>query len=71
MACTRRWCLKRPVDERLVSSCTEKPLLMKRHGMAAEAAYCLCSVAVNLRLSEIVNAPNWVVSASLRNDLFN
>jgi acetamidase/formamidase len=41
-----------------------------RHGMSPEAAYALCSVAVDLRISEVVDAPNWVVSAFLPNDLF-
>jgi len=35
-----------------------------------EAAYALCSVAVDLRISEVVDAPNWVVSAFLPLDLF-
>ena len=30
-----------------------------------QAAYALCSVAVNLRISELVDAPNWVVTAFL------
>lgn len=30
-----------------------------------QAAYALCSVAVNLRISEVVDAPNWIVSAFL------
>lgn len=30
-----------------------------------ELAYCLCSVVGNLRLTEAVNAPNWVVSMNL------
>jgi acetamidase/formamidase len=35
-----------------------------------EEAYALCSVAVDLKISEVVDAPNWVVSAFLPNDLF-
>lgn len=46
-------------------------LLTKRHGLGAELAYCLCSAAVDLRLSEVVNAPNWVVSAYLPHDIFD
>lgn len=45
-------------------------LIMTRHGVSAELAYCLCSVAADLRLSEIVNAPSWVVSAYLPRGLF-
>ncbi|TDL78101.1 acetamidase [Palleronia sediminis] len=37
-------------------------LLSARHGMAPEDAYLLCSVAGDLRISEIVDMPNWVVS---------
>ncbi len=37
-------------------------LLTARHGMAAVEAYMLCSVAADLRISEIVDQPNWVVS---------
>jgi acetamidase/formamidase len=37
-------------------------LLCKEHGMKAEDAYMLCSVCGDLRISEIVDAPNWVVS---------
>ena len=40
------------------------------HGMSPEAAYALCSVAVDLKISEVVDTPNWVVSAFLPNDLF-
>ena len=37
-------------------------LLAKRHGMAPVEAYMLCSVCADLRISEIVDQPNWVVS---------
>ncbi|MGI6857002.1 acetamidase/formamidase family protein [Mesorhizobium sp. 1B3] len=37
-------------------------LLGKEHGLAAEDAYMLCSVCGDLRISEIVDMPNWVVS---------
>jgi acetamidase/formamidase len=33
-------------------------------------AYGLCSVAVDLKISEVVDAPNWIVSAFLPGDLF-
>ncbi|WP_213989282.1 acetamidase/formamidase family protein [Sodalis sp. dw_96] len=36
--------------------------LCREHGMRAEDAYMLCSVCGDLRISEIVDAPNWVVS---------
>jgi acetamidase/formamidase len=35
------------------------------HGMAPELAYCLCSVAADLAVEELVNEPSWVVSATL------
>lgn len=44
--------------------------LERRHRLSPEAAYALCSVAVDLRISEVVDAPNWVVSAFLPLDLF-
>lgn len=37
-------------------------LLSRRHGMPAVQAYMLCSVCGDLRISEIVDAPNWIVS---------
>jgi amidase len=36
--------------------------LGRRTGMAAVDAYMLCSVAGDLRISEVVDVPNWVVS---------
>jgi acetamidase/formamidase len=37
-------------------------LLGRRHGMPAAQAYMLCSVCGDLRISEIVDMPNWTVS---------
>ncbi|WP_366555977.1 acetamidase/formamidase family protein [Aquibaculum sediminis] len=37
-------------------------LLAAQHGMAPVDAYMLCSVSGDLRISEIVDAPNWLVS---------
>src|SRR6204780_4033009 len=37
-------------------------LLTSRHGMPALEAYMLCSVCGDLRISEIVDLPNWTVS---------
>ena len=37
-------------------------LLCKRQGMSAVDAYMLCSVCADLRISELVDQPNWVVS---------
>lgn len=37
-------------------------LLTRRHGMSPVEAYMLCSVCADLRISEIVDVPNWLVS---------
>ena len=44
--------------------------LVRSRGLSREEAYILCSVAVDLRISEIVDAPNWIVSAFLPEDVF-
>src|SRR5215211_578162 len=44
--------------------------LVDRHGLSREEAYTLCSVAVDLRIHEVVDAPNWVVGAFLPDDIF-
>ena len=44
--------------------------LVRAHGLSREEAYALCSVAVDLRISEVVDAPNWVVSAFLPLSIF-
>jgi formamidase len=43
---------------------------LQERGFTAEQAYALCSVAVDLRLSELVDLPNVVVSAFLPLDIF-
>jgi formamidase len=45
--------------------------LEARHGFERPAAYALCSVAVDLRISEVVDVPYPVVSALLPLDLFD
>ena len=35
---------------------------LSRAGMSAAEAYMLCSVCADLRISELVDQPNWVVS---------
>jgi acetamidase/formamidase len=37
--------------------------LGREHGLAAIDAYMLCSVGCDLKISEIVDAPNWIVTA--------
>ena len=44
--------------------------LQGRHGLSPEEAYMLCSVAVDLKISEIVNQPHWVVGAYLPLGIF-
>ena len=44
-------------------------LLMER-GWTREQAYCICSVAVDLKLSQVVDVPNFIVSAFLPLDIF-
>lgn len=40
------------------------------YDMTPEQAYCLCGAAVDLKISEIVDAPNWIVSAYLPLNIF-
>lgn len=44
--------------------------LGSRYRLDPQEAYALCSVAVDLKISEVVDVPNWVVSAFISNDLF-
>jgi len=44
--------------------------LGEERGLSREDAYVLASVAVDLSISEIVDAPNWIVSASLPESVF-
>jgi len=44
--------------------------LVSACGLTREEAYVLCSVAVDLKISEVVDAPNWVVGAFLPMSLF-
>ena len=44
--------------------------LVRERGFSREEAYVICSVAVDLKISEIVDAPNWIVSAFLPESIF-
>jgi formamidase len=44
--------------------------LLEERGFSREQAYVLCSVAVDLRVSNVVDVPNYVVSALLPEDIF-
>jgi acetamidase/formamidase len=44
--------------------------IVQMHGLTRQEAYALCSVAVDLRIHELVDAPNWVVGAWLPEAIF-
>ena len=44
--------------------------LGREYGLEPTMAYAICSVAVNLKISEVVDMPNWVVSAQLPRHIF-
>jgi acetamidase/formamidase len=44
--------------------------LVEERSLSREEAYVLCSVAVDLKISEIVDAPNWIVAAFLPESVF-
>ncbi len=44
--------------------------LQRSYGLSRPDAYMLCSVIVDLKLCEVVDAPNWVVSAFLPQSVF-
>jgi acetamidase/formamidase len=46
-------------------------LLSRRHGLKPVDTYMLCSVAGDLRISEIVDQPNWVVSFYFPRQVFD
>jgi acetamidase/formamidase len=44
--------------------------LVEERGLTREEAYVVCSVAADLKISQIVDAPNWIVSAFLPESVF-
>ena len=44
--------------------------LGSEHGLSREDAYILCSLAADLKISQIVDQPNWGVSAYLSQSVF-
>lgn len=44
--------------------------VVERHGLGREEAYALASVACDLRIHEVVDAPNWVVGCFLPEAIF-
>lgn len=45
--------------------------LCREQGLTREESYMLCSVAVDLKINQIVNKPNWTVSAYLPEKILN
>jgi formamidase len=45
--------------------------LKRQHGLTAEQAYILSSVAVDLRVGQVVDVPNYIVTAVLNMDVFH
>ena len=43
---------------------------LAERGYSRQQAYAICSVAVDLKISELVDVPNFVVSAVLPLDIF-
>ena len=44
--------------------------LVANHGVTRSQAYVLCSIAADLKISKIVDAPNWIVSAYMPLSIF-
>jgi acetamidase/formamidase len=44
--------------------------LVAERGLTRSEAYILCSAAVDLKISEVVDAPNWTVTAYVADSLF-
>jgi formamidase len=45
--------------------------IQREHDLSAEQAYILASVAVDLRVGQVVDVPNYVVTAVLNLDVFD
>lgn len=44
--------------------------MVREHGLTREQAYVLCGAIVDLKISEIVDAPNWIVTAQVPLSIF-
>ncbi len=42
----------------------------REYGLSSEQAYIVASVAVDLRIGQVVDVPNYVVTAVLNEDIF-
>ena len=45
--------------------------LVQTHGLSLHEAYAICSVAGDLKISEVVDIPNWVVSMTVPRGIFD
>ena len=45
--------------------------IVREHGLTREQAYILCSVAVDLRVGQVVDVPNFVITAVLNLNVFD
>ena len=45
--------------------------LQRPYDLSREDAYMLCSVAVDLKVCEVVDAPNWLIGAFLPQSIFS
>ena len=45
--------------------------IQRKHGLSAEQAYILASVAVDLRVGQVVDVPNFIVTAVLKEEVFD
>jgi acetamidase/formamidase len=44
--------------------------LVDRRGLKRQDAYVLCSLAADLKITEVVDAPNWIVACFLPDAVF-
>ena len=45
--------------------------IVREHGLSREQAYILCSVAVDLRVGQVVDVPNFIITAVLNLNVFD
>ena len=67
--------MPRAISRRKIYACRRNAVLnmielLQERGFSREQAYIICSVAVDLRVSNVVDVPNYVVSALLPEAIF-
>jgi formamidase len=73
---TTGMCLEKGVNQSENATLAAKNAMLNmvdhltERGYSREQAYAICSVAVDLKISEVVDVPNYVVSAVLPLDIF-